>query len=75
MDPHTSRMQLDLWTFKIKNERQTDPLSEFIVETRDVERQAGLQLWDRLRGEKWEEQKTRVQPMWASQRDTEAATR
>ncbi len=63
-DPNTNRMQLDLWTFKIKNVGQTDPLSSFLVKTTDVERQAGLQLWDRLRGERWAEQKNRVREMW-----------
>ncbi len=40
-------------------------LKEFLVPTVEVERRAGLQLWDRLRGEKSDELKTKKGRMWS----------
>jgi endonuclease G, mitochondrial len=57
--------QLEMWTFAIPNEETQEPLSSFLVPTEDVERRAGLQIWDRLRGEKSDRLKSRKGRMWA----------
>ena len=54
-----------MWTFAIPNEETQEPLSSFLVPTEDVERRAGLQIWDRLRGEKSDRLKSRKGRMWA----------
>lgn len=60
-----SKYQLAMWSFVIPNEKSDQALSEFLVPTVEVERRAGLQLWDRLRGEKSEALKTKKGRMWA----------
>jgi hypothetical protein len=45
--PNTQN-QLELWTFAIPNSKTDSSLSKFLVPTVDIERRAGLQLWDRL---------------------------
>ena len=57
--------KLELWTFLIPNEDTEKKPSSFVVPTVDVERQAGLQLWDRLQGEKIERLKTTKRRMWS----------
>ena len=54
-----------MWTFLIPNEETKKKPSAFLVPTGDVERQAGLELWDRLRGEKIEESKAKKNRMWS----------
>jgi endonuclease G, mitochondrial len=63
-DANTSRVQLEMWTFAIPNQAQDADLSTFLVPTSDVERRAGLQIWDRLRGEKSDDLKHEVIDMW-----------
>ena len=60
-----SRNQLAMWSFVIPNEKTDKSLREFLVPTADVERKVGLQIWDRLRGEKSDNLKTRKGRMWS----------
>lgn len=59
-----SKQQLAMWSFVIPNEKSDQSLSDFLVPTVEVERRAGLQIWDRLRGEKIEKLKTKKGRMW-----------
>jgi len=60
-----STNQLAMWSFVLPNARADKPLEEFLIPTDKVERWAGLQLWDRLRGEKSEKLKTQKGRMWS----------
>lgn len=42
---------LEMWSFAFANERSEGQPSDFLTTTRTVEIQAGLSLWDRLRGD------------------------
>lgn len=59
-----ARTQLQMWSFAIPNKKTTESLSSFLRPTIDIERWAGLQLWDRLRGEKTEKLKDKKGRMW-----------
>ncbi len=58
------RGKLRLWSFVIPNEGKRAPLETFLVPTVEVEFRAGLLLWDRLRGETFEHQKSTKSEMW-----------
>ena len=58
------RGRLKLWSFIIPNAASDKDLSEFLVKTTDVERRAGLELWDKLHGQKGDKLKSRVTKMW-----------
>jgi len=60
-----SKNQLEMWSFEIPNMKTDKSLKEFLVPTADIERRAGLQIWDRLRGEKSDKLKTRKGRMWS----------
>ncbi len=55
---------LHLWSFIFPNHNSRKPLSSFLCTTEEIERRAGLSLWDRLRGKKAETLKTRKSKMW-----------
>lgn len=55
---------LRMWSFVLANEDSDKPLSEFLVSTDTVEKQAGILLWEALVGEKIEKEKARVRQMW-----------
>ena len=57
--------KLRMWTFSFPNEKTNKPLSDFLVPTQDVERRAGLMLWDRLRGSKSDRLRQSKGRMWA----------
>ena len=57
--------QMLLWSFIIPNDQTDKKLKEFLVPTNDVERFAGVELWDRLQGEKAERMKLRKGRMWS----------
>ncbi len=63
-----ARGKLKLWSFMIKNTRSSKELSTFLVKTNDIERQAGLILWDRLRGERVNNLKHRAGRMWSEEK-------
>lgn len=60
-----STKQFAMWSFVVPNAKTNKSLKEFLVPTVNVERRAGLQLWDRLRGEKSDVLKTRTGRMWS----------
>ena len=60
-----STNQLAMWTFVIPNAKADKSLKEFLRPTDEVERWAGLQFWDRLRGEKSDKLKTKKGRMWS----------
>ncbi len=57
--------KLELWSFLIPNKETKKDPSSFLVPAVDVERQAGLQLWDRLRGSEIEKLKAKKGKMWS----------
>ena len=57
--------KLELWSFLIPNEDTEKDLANFLVPAVDVERRAGLQLWDRLQGLKMERLKAKKGRMWS----------
>ena len=58
--------QLVMWSFVIPNGKSTKSLAEYMTTTEEVERRAGVQIWDRLKGEKSDRLKTKVGKMWKS---------
>lgn len=65
-----SRNQLMMWSFEIPNKKTDKPLNEFLVPTGDIERRAGLPIWDRLRGEKSDKLKTKKGKLWSMKKDS-----
>ena len=57
--------KLELWSFLIPNEDTKKELANFLVPSVEVERRAGLQLWDRLQGLKMDRLKARKGRMWS----------
>ena len=57
--------RLELWSFLIPNENTPENLARFLVPTVDIERRAGLQLWDRLQGSKVDKLKAKKGRMWS----------
>ncbi len=57
--------RLTIWTFDIPNAEDIDEdLPSFLLPTDQVESRAGLNLWDRLRGEKIDESEAEAGKMW-----------
>lgn len=56
--------RLRLWSFILPNEESKKPLSNFLCLTTEIERRAGLSLWDRLRGEASDKLKNKRLKMW-----------
>ncbi len=59
-----AKNQLAMWSFEIPNQKTDKSLRHFLKPTADIERRAGLQIWDRLRGEKSDKLKTKKGKMW-----------
>ncbi len=57
--------RFDMWSFMIPNDVQNKPIASFRCKTEDVEKRAGLSLWDRLRGEHADKLRLRTQKMWS----------
>jgi endonuclease G, mitochondrial len=57
--------RFDMWSFMIPNEEQSKPISSFRCTTDEVERRAGLSLWDRLRGEDGDALRRVKRKMWS----------
>ena len=60
-----STNQLAMWSFEIPNKKAEKPLKDLLAPTAEIERRAGLQIWDRLRGEKSDKLKTKKGRMWS----------
>ena len=56
--------KLEMWSFLFPNEKTDKPVKDFLTPTIEVERRAGLTLWDRLQGSKIEKLKARKGRMW-----------
>lgn len=59
-----NRGKLRMWSFIIPNKKATKPLEDYRVSTETVERFAGIQLWERLMGNKIETEKKKIHQMW-----------
>jgi len=59
-----NRGTLNMWSFIIPNKDTNSPLQDFQVPTAEVERYAGIQLWERLMGAKMEKEKRKIRKMW-----------
>ena len=58
--------KLDIWSFILPNEASQRPLKSFFVPTIEIERYAGIFLWNRLQGRSIEKKKKRKRTrMWA----------
>ena len=55
---------LHMWSFLIANEKSEEPLSNFLVPTKKIEKLSGLVLWETLVGSKIEQEKSQVRRMW-----------
>jgi len=60
----TNNGSLKMWSFILPNKTTEKPLKSFLVTTAQVERYAGIKLWERLVGTKVEREKNRVRKMW-----------
>jgi len=60
----TSNGSLKMWSFILPNKETEKPLKSFLVTTAQVERYAGIKLWERLVGKKVEREKNRIRKMW-----------
>lgn len=56
--------KLKLWAFEMANNECNKPLDEYRVATTYIEQRAGLLLWDNLRGEDVESEKSKINAMW-----------
>jgi len=59
------RGTLRMWSFIIANQESNKPLEDFLVSTKTVEVMSGIQLWDRLVGEKIDKEKNNIRDMWS----------
>ena len=59
-----NRGTLNMWSFIIPNKNTDEPLSSFQVSTTEVEKYAGIQLWERLMGSKMEKEKSKIRKIW-----------
>ena len=59
-----SRGTLHMWSFIIPNKGTSKPLSDFQVTTAQVEKYAGIQLWQSLLGTKMNKEKNKIRKMW-----------
>ena len=60
----TNTGNLNMWSFVIPNKEADEPLEQYRVKTTQVERYAGIKLWERLVGRKIEKEKERTRKMW-----------
>ncbi len=60
----TSTGALKMWSFILPNEPSNEPLSTFQVKTSEVEKKAGILLWDRLVGAEVDRQKNKINRLW-----------
>lgn len=69
------RGALSMWSFILPNQASKKDLSEFLVKTTEIERRTGLQLWDKLRGQKGDKLRNRKKPMWDEAKAKRAAVK
>ena len=59
-----NRGSLKMWSFIIPNKSSNKPIEDFQVSARQVERYAGIELWERLVGGKMEKEKKKIRTLW-----------
>ncbi len=59
-----NRGSLKMWSFIIPNKSSNKPIEDFQVSARQVERYAGIELWERLVGGKIEKEKKKIRTLW-----------
>lgn len=55
---------LHMWSFIIPNEKTDDDLEDFLVPTKKIEKVAGIELWENLRGGQIEKEKSKARKLW-----------
>jgi len=63
----TTKGKLHLWTFEMKNEKQTEALGTYLVKTYDAEQIIGGRFWDRVAGGDMHDAKGgngKIEAMW-----------
>ncbi|MCH7782303.1 DNA/RNA non-specific endonuclease [candidate division KSB1 bacterium] len=55
---------LHMWSFVIPNKKSDQSLDAFIVPTSQVEKFAGIKLWERLVGKKIDKEKSKIRKLW-----------
>lgn len=58
------RGALHMWSFIIPNEDSDKQLADFLVPTTEVEKKAGILLWETLVGKEIQKEKSHVRKMW-----------
>ena len=53
-----------MWSFVIPNEKSDDTLNAYLVPTTQVEKLAGIKLWQRLEGKKIDREKSKIRKFW-----------
>ncbi len=53
-----------MWSFIMENKKETKPLEDYLVPTKEVELLAGIRLWDQLKGDHIEWEKSNVRNIW-----------
>jgi endonuclease G len=56
--------RLYMWSFVLPNEETIDSIEDFRVPTTQVEKLAGIKLWESLQGKKIEREKSKIRKMW-----------
>ena len=59
-----NRGRLHMWSFILPNKKSNKAISEFQVPTGEVERKAGINLWERLEGKVIEREKSNIRKLW-----------
>ena len=57
--------KLNLWTFKMENEDQSEDLANYLIPTYDAEQLVGGQFWDRVSGNDLHNMKDKAGDMWS----------
>ncbi len=55
---------LNMWSFLLVNEESNQSLDTFLVSTKQVEKLAGINLWENLVGKKMDREKSNIRKMW-----------
>lgn len=55
---------LHMWSFIIENTKTSNDLITYQVTTKKVEKIAGIELWENLRGQKIEREKSKIRRIW-----------
>jgi len=56
---------LNMWSFIIPNEKTENGIESFLVPTKKIEKVAGIELWENLKGKKIEREKSKIRKLWS----------